>query len=211
VKVGALDLSRLSEDDAHSTQLDIVVFDRARYPVYEEFEEFAVMPPEGVIAIISVKKTLKRSQLRNELRSLRYAANLCTEKDRERGPHLGLFAFSAEPISTQEKWGAAIRGALEKEMQRCPFNHMVNEVTIFDQLVVFKFAPKSYPPTEARFVRCDLQDSHAKHLAIQRLLQSIMSVYYARLGEKMTRPGFVSFDKGTFGKAPELVTIKCQQ
>lgn len=43
--------------DQHSRQLDIIVYDIANYPIYERFEEFCIVPPEGVVSIISVKKT----------------------------------------------------------------------------------------------------------------------------------------------------------
>jgi len=208
-KVGNHDLSRVTSPDQHSSQLDIIVYDRARYPIYEQFEEFAVVPPEGVIGIISVKKSMYRSQLRKELESLRSAAELCDLRNDARLPYLCLFAFTAgitEKRSTEE-WGTEIVEAISETMEGSPFSHLVNEVTIFDQLVVFKWAPHHSPPGTARFVRCECGHS-ARHLPIERILQSLMSVYYARLG--IPRPGFVSFEKGSFGDASILRDVPCQ-
>lgn len=64
-KIGEDDLSRVATVvDEHSRQLDIIVYDFAAFPVYERFEEFAIVPPEGVIAVISVKKTLYKANVR---------------------------------------------------------------------------------------------------------------------------------------------------
>ena len=39
----------------HSTQLDIIVYDSAKYPIFQRFGESVIVPPEGVVGIISVK------------------------------------------------------------------------------------------------------------------------------------------------------------
>lgn len=100
-KTGASDLRRVeSEEDKHSSQLDIIVYDFASFPVYERFEEFAVVPPEGVVAVISVKKALYISQLNRELESLRSVVELCREKGR-RAPFTSVFCFSSTNDNTE--------------------------------------------------------------------------------------------------------------
>ena len=56
VKTGTSNKSRKSETDQHSTQLDIIVYDSHHYPIFQRFGDNVIVPPEGVIAIISVKK-----------------------------------------------------------------------------------------------------------------------------------------------------------
>ena len=58
VKTGEGERERSKQEDEHSTQLDIIVYDSARYPVFQRLGNSAIVPPEGVIAIISVKKHL---------------------------------------------------------------------------------------------------------------------------------------------------------
>ena len=117
-KTGKNDLSRKQHNDAdeHSNQLDIIVYDVAHYPIYESFEEFAILPPEGVIAIFSVKKRLYLNDIKNELIALNKAINLCrgcsvlghkycldTEKVIQRAPTTGLIAFtSAKKANSSE-------------------------------------------------------------------------------------------------------------
>lgn len=42
--------------DSHSTQLDILIYDSAKYPIFQRFGENVIVPPEGVAGIISVKR-----------------------------------------------------------------------------------------------------------------------------------------------------------
>ena len=57
VKTGSKGRERKGETDNHSNQLDIIVYDSVRYPVYQRFGNSVIVPPEGIIVIISVKKT----------------------------------------------------------------------------------------------------------------------------------------------------------
>jgi hypothetical protein len=94
-KTGVDDLRRVkTSDDEHSTQLDVIIYDISRFPIYERFEEFVVVPPEGVIGIVSVKKTLRLADLTKELNSLRRAASLC-EQENIRGPYLACLPSKA--------------------------------------------------------------------------------------------------------------------
>lgn len=76
---GDNDTRRLRDqlEDKHSPQLDIIVYDVGNYPVFEQFDDFAIVPPEGVYAIISVKKQLRMDDIEHELKALAYSASLC--------------------------------------------------------------------------------------------------------------------------------------
>ena len=67
VKVGKNDKSRKNDKDSHSTQLDIIVYNSVQYPVFLRSNDTVIVPPEGIIAIISVKKTLNPDDIENEL------------------------------------------------------------------------------------------------------------------------------------------------
>lgn len=58
VKTGLKNKCRQDQQDMHSTQLDIIVYDSAKYPIFQRFGESVIVPPEGVVGIISVKKHL---------------------------------------------------------------------------------------------------------------------------------------------------------
>lgn len=202
-KVGESDLARVeAESDKHSGQIDIIVYDLARFPIYERFEEFVVVPPEGVLGVLSVKKRLYLGQLKRELASLAEAARLCAIPGR-RGPHLGIYAFTAsEPNAAAEVYRtvAAVCG-------NQPFDTVVNEVTVMDEYVVFKWRQRDSPAGTARFVRVDCirEGGTDFEIPVQRMLQSLLGVYYdPSRGSTSRRPGFVHFGKGTFGRAPVL-------
>ena len=98
VKTGTSTRERSPEVDAHSTQIDIIVYDSYNYPVYERFNECAIVLPEGVIGAISVKKTLNDNDVEKECRSLRNIAALCKSKSNSgplRGPFLALVAMAS--------------------------------------------------------------------------------------------------------------------
>lgn len=82
VKSGYSGTARSKDEDRNSSQLDIIVYDSQNYPVYQRFGDTAVVLPEGVIGIISVKKTLRRTDLAHEIAMLRNAAKLCAFENR---------------------------------------------------------------------------------------------------------------------------------
>ena len=199
-KTGASDYERVeSETDSHSAQLDVIVYDLAHYPVYEHFEEFGVFPPEGVIAVISVKKTLRKPDVAKEIRALAHAAELCRCPG-QRGPHLGLFAFQSPATNLSAD---SVFESARHELGNRAFDSMLNEITVLDRYVIFKLRPDHSPSRTARYVNIDC--TAKMHISLQRLIQSILSVYYdPSRGKTRERPGFVSFEKGTFRNAPVL-------
>ena len=77
VKTGLKNKCRQDQQDMHSTQLDIIVYDSAKYPIFQRFGESVIVPPEGVVGIISVKKHLHDTDVPHELSVLKKAATLC--------------------------------------------------------------------------------------------------------------------------------------
>lgn len=202
-KTGASNDTRvLNHHDRHSTQIDVIIYDFDAYPVYERFEEFCIVPPEGVVGIISVKKTLYLRDLGKELQALRQAALLCAEPGR-RGPCSALFAFSAD-----EKDHDALNRKLFSEIDEASkagsdFDSLINEVSVLGKTCAFKFRSGDVPRGKARYVGIDCRQE--AHVPLQRLLQTILSVNYDRSrGATRERPGFVSFQKDTFKKSPKL-------
>jgi hypothetical protein len=127
-KTGVSDLTRVQEhEDRHSSQLDVIVYDFDAYPVYERFEEFCIVPPEGVVGIISVKKKLYKSAVGDELAALKDAAEICHREDR-RGPFTALFAFSAE-APKDDLLNAFIFEKISNLHKDGRFDFMVNEVS----------------------------------------------------------------------------------
>jgi hypothetical protein len=202
-KIGIQDLTRVTDfADRHSSQLDIIVYDGDAYPVFERFEEFCIVPPEGVVGIISVKKTLYNAHIEGELAALKAAAELCRGSDGRRGPFTALFAFVAED-EEDDRLNSRIYREIEKLHSGASFDPMVNEVSVLARTCVFKKRMEHGGPGSASYVAVDCRTE--THIPLQRLLQSLFSVYYdkTRMAEKQ-RPGFVSFRRRTFANALEL-------
>lgn len=91
VKTGLKNRSRKNEVDSHSTQLDILIYDSAKYPIFQRFGENVIVPPEGVAGIISVKKNLHENDIVHEAQALKAASKLCRCDD-------GSVCCNADPI-----------------------------------------------------------------------------------------------------------------
>ena len=87
VKTGLKNRSRKNEVDSHSTQLDILIYDSAKYPIFQRFGENVIVPPEGVVGIISVKKNLHENDIIHEAQALKATSKLCRCVD-DNGQHL---------------------------------------------------------------------------------------------------------------------------
>lgn len=213
--------NRIKDGDEHSSQLDIIVFDVANYPIYERFEEFAIVPPEGVIAVISVKKNLYKQQIENELWALSEAVKLCRHQTKDpniwtRSPNSALITFSSSEKLEEDNSELVknIFESIEENSKNLPFDQLVNQVTILDRLSLFKSRPN--PPDEniksARYIWA----KHGKqdfHWGLQFLLSGILSVYYDETRSTKSRPGFTSFPSGkglpTVGKI-EVNGLRCR-
>lgn len=201
-KTGVSNLKRVEGfDDRHSGQLDVIIYDFDGYPTFEKFEEFCIVPPEGVVGIISVKKTLYNRDIGAELTALKEARAICADGKR-RGPFTALFAFGAGEKSN-DRLDSKIFEAVRAEHANDAFDLMINEISVLGRTCVFKVRSEHSPPGKARYVgvNCRIE----QHIPLQRLLQSLLSVYHDETrGALQPRPGFVSFAKGTFKKSPNL-------
>ena len=77
VKTGIAGRERKNDIDKNSSQLDIIVYDSERYPIFQRFGNSSIVPPEGVVAIISVKKHLNDGDIIKECQALWHASKLC--------------------------------------------------------------------------------------------------------------------------------------
>lgn len=52
VKTGLNNKSRRAESDSHSTQLDIIIYDSSKYPIFQRFGDNVIVPPEGISSCV---------------------------------------------------------------------------------------------------------------------------------------------------------------
>lgn len=198
VKKGKSDKSRREESDRHSTQLDIIVYNSAQYPIYLRSNETVIVPPEGVISIISVKKTLKDTDIKHELNALKEASKLCRCKNL-RSPYLALVAMDniiekKEPDTFD--WIFKEMKSLYEEDQDVSFDDMIGYIGAFNHWSIFKARPEKKEPKNARYVLLKHNPKEENHLGLQFLLTGIFSVYYDKSRTNVIRPGFTAFPSG---------------
>lgn len=210
VKTGADNRSRSGQIDDHSTQLDVIVYDTANYPVFQRFGDSVIVPPEGVIAIISVKKTLNDVDIAAECSVLQKASVLCRsdeklEEDRTRGPFLALVGTKSEiekkDPPTDEWVFSKIAATYGPDVR---FDDMIGLVSDLSQWSIFKTRPKQ--TSQAPYLYFQHGPSE-QHLGFQFLITGILSVYYDKSRQRRDRPGFTAFPKRKATK--RLGTVPC--
>ncbi|MFV8226224.1 DUF6602 domain-containing protein [Christiangramia aquimixticola] len=192
---------RRKEFDKHSAQIDIIVYDKANYPIFERFEEFVVVPPEGVIGIISIKKALRTSELEKEIKSLINAVSLCRHYDRNgkvvRGPSTTIFTFKNMicPNSSFEKRMRTIYKKIENSHKDITFDQCIGQIIALDSYSLFKRRPNDEESFDknANYIAFNNSKNEYYHFPLQFLLTSILSSFYHQTRTPIHRPGFTSF------------------
>ena len=195
VKVGKSDKSRRNEKDVHSSQLDIIVYNSAQYPIFLRSNDTVIVPPEGVICIISVKKTLHDTDIKKELEALKKTAKLCRCKNL-RGPFLALVAMENNITKIEPDtfdWIFEQMKILYNADADLSFDDMIGYIGSFKHWSIFKRRPTKETCGKAEYVMFKHDEQNEMHLGIQFLLTGILSVYYDESRNQTCRPGFTSF------------------
>lgn len=184
---------RRKDEDEHSAQLDIIAYDTAHYPVYQRFENTAVVLPEGVVGIISVKKTLRNGDLVHEFEALRKAAALCAHSKRT-APFIALVGMDDELSDDPIRAFEAVMGAIKRaQSERCvSYDELPNFVGSLRRWSVKKILKPVAKRGDYLFY------SHKKgeeHLGVQFILKGIFDVYYSSDRSGQLAPGMVSFTR----------------
>lgn len=201
VKTGRSSKARRRESDAHSSQLDIIAYETAAFPVYQRFEDAAVVPPEGVLGVISVKKHLRDADIKRETTALREAGQLCRVRGingrPQRGPFLALAAAGSEiskaTVATEDWVFGQLRDAYSGG-QVPYFDETIGYIGSLSDWSIFKKRPPS-DGRSAEYVYFERRDNE-EHLALQFLLTGLLSVFYDDTRRPHRRPGFTGFESG---------------
>ena len=202
VKTGVNGLERKGQKDAQSSQLDIIVYDTANYPVYRRVGDDVIVPPEGVVGVCSIKKHLYRDQIGEEADQLQKVASLCETRTNDdkprRGPYLSLIAMSISdswnPVPTSESlWGELNKASVAKG--GFAFDELIGYIGVLNKGSVFKKRPSPRnEPREAKYVWLEHRDPREYYLGLQFLLTGVLSVYYDPTRSQNRRPGFTGFE-----------------
>ncbi len=197
VKTGKAGRARKGKEDEHSTQLDIIVYDSLNFPILHQAEGTSIVVPEGVVGIISVKKSLEYGYIQDEIEKLRTAATLCrSSQGKVRGPFLALIGTlpsKSWPCSLESRRKAIQSAYQKKEVKKdLYFDDVVGYVGVLDKWGIFKTRPEGTNPHEAKYIALEFEADEA-HLGLQFLLSGIFSVLYDESRNTINRPGFTAF------------------
>lgn len=204
VKTGTTGKERKYDLDKHSSQLDIIVYDSERYPVFQKFGNSAIVPPEGVVAIVSVKKHLNDGDIVKECQALWHASKLCktqysnNQDDKVRGPYLALVTIESK---IDKKRVENLDWIFNKivEAYRCDdkptFDELIGYIGSLSEWSLFKRRPSGKNVTKAKFISLVHAEGES-HLGLQFILTGILSVFYDESRRNIRRPGFTAFPSG---------------
>ena len=203
VKTGKNGRERYGEQDRHSTQLDIIVYDSINYPIFQRFGKSVIVPPEGVIAVISVKKHLNCNDIKKECSALFEVAGLCQtlgtnkQSDKARGPFLALVSVKSRIKKRRTNTLNWVFSQLKKSYEshkEITFDRLVGYIGALDEWSLFKARPDR-KLKNARYVGFTHRDDES-HLGLQFLLSGVLSVFYDETRRAQRRPGFTAFPSG---------------
>ena len=203
VVCGNGDKSRKKDEHEISGQLDILVYDTAHYPVYQRFGENVIVPPEGVVAVLSVKKHLHISDIAHEIQMLGKASALCPHKiGKKENKTKARTPFTAL-ITLQDKIGERNKKKLtpeqkgEKACKELQAFYSGKKPLYYDEMVDFVGSLSEWGLYKKRLTRKKETsyfffeyDKEKRSLGFQLILQNILSVYYENTFEQLSRPGF---------------------
>lgn len=158
-----------------------------------------IVPPEGVIGIISVKKKFNDSDFENEAIALKNAAKLCrytNEKgEKIRGPYLAMVAMHSIPKNqtpTQRWIFEKLTNAYNQEDDT--FDETIGLIANLEEWSIFKKRPNQ-AGNAAEYIFFHHNDGE-EHFGLQFLLTGLLSVYYDSTRNSRERPGFTAFPSG---------------
>ena len=200
VKCGKGEKARTRDEHEISGQLDIIVYDTAHYPVYQRFGDSVIVPPEGVAAIISVKKHLRISDIAHEIEMLGKASRLCPHNQRDgkkaRSPFTALVTME-DKIGEKNKTKLTPEQKGEKSFVELQKSYIGKKPLYYDEMVdfvgslsnwaIYKERPSGKKETSYLFFEYDRKK---RSFGFQLMLQNILSVYYENTSQMMARPGF---------------------
>ena len=182
---------RKNDKDIHSSQLDLIIYDSTNYPVYQRFGDTAVVIPEGVIGIISVKKTLRRKEIMHEIKMLKEAGSLCGFKGRK-GPFLALVGMEDDIGKKPETCFSTILQSVEGVFRDRPicYDEMPKFIGNLRKWTVHKVNRKDIHSAEYHMY---IHNKDEEYIGLQYLLKGIMNTYYSEERGNGKQPGFVCF------------------
>lgn len=193
---GKSDKSRAKDDDQHSKQLDLIIYDTAHFPIFQRIDDNAIVPPEGVIAIISLKKHLRSEDIKYELPKLKEAVNLCKQYDINndliKKPMTALIS-----MKTDLKDMKSIFNVLHSEYKDTyAYDEMITYIGSIYDWTIYKKSIIDAGENYAQY-RVFSHDINNIGRGFQYLLKKIMDTYYDNQRSNYKQPGYVALNSYT--------------
>lgn len=205
VKTSENGRERKGYKDTFSSQLDIIIFDSENYPIFQRMGNTAIVPPEGVISVISIKKHLRKKDVKKELSTLLDVSKLCdcystkSNTTKARGPYLALISIKSNIRRKKETLLESIFKDISDvynssdNVKDLTFDSCIGLIGSFHDWCIFKRRPDKGKVTKAIYVGFHNKDEE-HHMLLQFILTGILSVFYDETRKNLRRPGYTAFE-----------------
>ena len=219
VGCGEKDKSRKKDQHEISSQLDIIIYDTAHFPVYQRFGDCVIVLPEGVAGIISVKKHLRLKDIEHEMKMLSNACTLCSHKNKSgknaKSPFTALITIEDKideksDLTVLQK-GGKIFGKIKNyydDKNPVYFNEMVDFVCSLSEWGLCKGDIDE--KKEAKYYLYEFKGNNMA-MGFQVILHNILNVYYTNTSSTIVRPGFTDNSNESYIKAFGPLIYDCKQ
>jgi len=183
-----------------SYQVDILVYDNTTYPHYLQYGEAVIVPWQSVVAAISVKKNLRKADIKKEVSSLSEIGEMCGGSGRS-APYLSIVGFesliAARFVNRVDGAFGEMRDALPERDTGYSTNELIDSILVLGEFLIMKKRWKSKDPDQSRATVPYLWTAgeQRRSLALMHLLNGIERVLYEGLAAGASRPFHRTFPK----------------
>lgn len=162
-----------------SGQVDILVYDKQRYVPIMKYGDAVVIHDQALVAAISVKKNIVRTQITEEFRALSKIGSMCGKNGNPK-PYLAVFAMDIRGLAN---FTDTVNDSFDKILEAFPErengwsgNEMVNDLIVLNKFLIKKKEWRGKDEErEVRYIMCGGSGVH-RHLYVQHLVYGIGKV-----------------------------------
>lgn len=168
------------DTNIRSSQIDIVIYDGVRYAPIMKYGDAVIIHDKSLIAAISVKKNITKSEITSEFQALSHVGAICG-KNGNPNPYLAVFALDIRGSTHFEETYKACFQRIEEAYpaRECGWsgNEIVNDLIILNQFLIKKKARKAsdYKSLFERYIMCGGNNVH-RNIYLQQMLNGIARV-----------------------------------
>jgi hypothetical protein len=203
------------ETEWNSRQIDIILYDKDRFPTFLTYGDAIVIPTNALVGAISIKRTLYQAQITHEIQSLSEIGARCGGSGYPK-PYLSILAlnddvsdFEKSKESTGEKLTNFYRPRKKPASDTehlFSWNELIDSIIIFDKYLIkgTTFRPEDNKDKSSSKYRFTGENNSNRNVYIQHLLHGIHRAWYDERRGNRNEKGLTAIPNSGMGKATKI-------